>query len=52
MHVTRDAKIESAAEISTEFEGVITGEFCRITDKLELVFVLIQWAVATIDAQA
>ena len=51
MNVAGDTKVESATEICTEFEGVITGELGGVGNELELIFILIQGAITTIDAQ-
>src|SRR5262245_6545239 len=52
MDIARHAQVVSATNVNAELERVVADEFRRVADELELVFVLIERAVATVDAQA
>ena len=51
MSVAWHAQVVSAAHVGAELEGVIAQEFRRIADELELILVLIKWAVATVNTE-
>src|SRR5262249_33090048 len=51
MGVARHPQIIGAADVGAELERVIADEFRCIADKLQLVLVLIERAVASVDAQ-
>ena len=49
--VRRDSQIQSAAEIGTELNRVVTRDLRPVVDELELLFVLDERAVAAVDAE-
>jgi len=52
MDVARYAQVVSATDVNAELERVVADEFRRVADELELVFVLIERAVAPVDPKA
>src|SRR5262245_7005422 len=52
MRVAGHAQVVGAANVGAELESVIADELRRVADELELVLVLIERAVAAVDAQA
>src|SRR5262249_17527435 len=49
VNITRHAQVVSATHIHAELEGVVAEELGRVADKLELVLILIERTVETVD---
>src|SRR5262249_17934730 len=51
MHIARHTQVVCAAHVCAEFEGMVAVELRCVADELKLVLVLVERAVAAVDAQ-